>query len=267
MGELVGVSTACKYPLVTEKSLEWAGRQGYKTVELFLNSTSEILPDFTRRLRGIRDAYGMEIVSVHPYTSLYESYFLFTDYERRFTDALVSFEDMAKAARDVGAGILVMHGAKPVGSVDVREVARRFCVLSELCGKYGVTLAQENVNQHCSQDPEWMRKLKYHCGESFRMVLDTKQAYRAGHTPFEFLDEFHDDIIHLHLSDHTDKRDCVPPFEGDFDWDAFFSRLREYGYGGRYIIELYSDSFSDDGQIKRAYDRLKRAVSHSSSCA
>ena len=199
MGEPVGVSTACKYPLVTEMSLEWAGAQGYKTAELFINSPSEIKPGFIRRLCNIRDRYGMDIVSVHPYTSLYESYYFFSDYERRFTDALISFDELARAVKAVGAGILVMHGAKIKGSVDVREVSHRFCILSEICERHGVTLAQENVNLHCSQDPEWLRQLRLYSGASFKMVLDTKQAYRAGHTPFEFLDEFHDDIIHLQL--------------------------------------------------------------------
>ena len=50
-----GVSSACFYPLETEKSLEEAGKCGFKNVELFINSHSESEDDFVEILLEIKN--------------------------------------------------------------------------------------------------------------------------------------------------------------------------------------------------------------------
>ena len=54
----------------------------------------------------------------------------------------------------------------------------------------------------------------------------------------------------MHLSDCDRKRDCIPPGEnGLFDFKELFTLLHRVGYKGRYIVELYSDSFNDVNEI------------------
>ena len=42
----IGISTACLYPMLTEKSLEEVGKSGIKDAEIFFNSMGELEKDF-----------------------------------------------------------------------------------------------------------------------------------------------------------------------------------------------------------------------------
>ena len=55
-----GVSSACFYPLETEKSLELAGECGFHTVELFLNSHSELEDSFVDELISVKNKYNLK---------------------------------------------------------------------------------------------------------------------------------------------------------------------------------------------------------------
>ena len=72
-----GISSACFYPLETEKALELMGKNGVKNAEIFFNAACETKKDFVKQLKGIAEYYGMNIVSVHPTMSLAESFMLF----------------------------------------------------------------------------------------------------------------------------------------------------------------------------------------------
>ena len=84
----IGMSSSCFYPEETEVSLRRIGESGAKTAEIFFNTPSELQGDLLRELCAIRDHYGMEIVSIHPFMSFAEGFWLFSEYERRFRDRL-----------------------------------------------------------------------------------------------------------------------------------------------------------------------------------
>lgn len=64
------MSSACFYPLETEKSLIRAAKTGAKTVEIFMNSDSEFEKPFLDLLCNIKNEYGLRIPSVHTMASL-----------------------------------------------------------------------------------------------------------------------------------------------------------------------------------------------------
>ena len=70
----IGVSTACMYPMETEKSLEMLLSMGVRTFEVFLNTFSEMEESFIQGLKRQIDAAGARIVSVHPFTCSFEKY-------------------------------------------------------------------------------------------------------------------------------------------------------------------------------------------------
>lgn len=248
----IGISSACYYPLETEKSLVKLGETGTKTAELFFNTTSELEPPFVKELKAIRDNYSLNIVSVHPFMSFAESYFLFSNYERRYYDILPLYEKFFEASRELGAKIFVIHGAKIPGSVDDALYCERFASLMELGKKFDITVAHENVVHYRGESPAYLQMMADNIGDDFRIVFDIKQARRAGFAYDDFLPLIKDHCCHIHISDHNDEKDCVPPFEGSFDFNTFFKKMKEIGYKGDYIIELYSWSYSDEGQIKRS---------------
>ena len=90
-------------------------------------------------------------------------------------------------------------------------------------------------------------------GDSFKLVLDVKQARRAGVDPKEFINAMGKSIVHVHLSDYSKDCDCLPPCdEGLFDFEELFRELHKAGYNGKYMIELYSNNFSKENEILKS---------------
>lgn len=246
---VTGISTACFYPQLTEKSLARAGELGFKTVELFFNSASELGGHILQELNDIRHRYGMEIVSVHPFTAFAEGYIFFSDYERRVDDGLDLYRRYFDAAAQLGARLLVLHGGKTIKHLPPEFYAERLARLIDAGREFGVTVAHENVVHFTCERVDYAKKLAELLGDSFRMVLDIKQCVRAGQDPFAFIREVGPHIDHVHVSDHGTRGDCLPPGEGDFDFRRLIRELDKSGYRGAYIIELYSNGFTDDRQL------------------
>lgn len=256
----LGVSSACFYPEMTETALEIAGKCGFHNVELFINSHTELEDDFVDKLLEIKEKYSLNIVSLHPFASFAESFYLFSNYERRYTDILPLYDRMFEVTAKLGADIFVFHGAKIPGSISDEEYCKRFAHLIEMGKKYGVRVCQENVVHHRSASPDYLKMMKANIGDDFKVVLDVKQAHRAGYSPYEFIDKLGDSIIHVHISDRNDEKDCITPLKGVFDFCKFFETMKNKGYDGKYIIELYWWSYDNTNEIIEAYNRLLEMV-------
>ena len=85
----LGISSATFYPMLTEDAIDQIIKLGYRKAEIFLNSECEFTPDYIHELHSRLDAGGVEVISVHPYTSAIEALFFFTAYPRRANDALL----------------------------------------------------------------------------------------------------------------------------------------------------------------------------------
>ena len=254
----VGISTACFYPAATEEALHCVAEAGAKVTEVFFNSPSELEPDFLRRISSIASDSGIRIRSIHPFTSFAEGYILFSQYERRFDDYREFYKKYYAAASAIGAKIVVLHGAKLPVNISTDEYAERLSLLVRDAQEQGIILAQENVVHHNGQTPELMNELKARLGANFHMVLDIKQAYLAGVDPIEFFGEFSDNICHIHLSDHDENHKCMTPFDGKFDFAALFSLMKETGYSGDCVIELYRSGFERIDQLTDSMRRLEK---------
>lgn len=249
----IGASSACFYPLETEKSLLHIAELGFRHCEIFINSPSELSRSFISEIKTIKDAYGMDIVSLHPYGSFAEGYNFFSGYYRRFQDGVEDYKRYFDAAHNLGARYIVMHGARKRIDISMQEYAERFGKLNSVAQSFGCNIAHENVVKFVSAYPEFMAYLKKHLGDDFKMVLDVKQARRAGVDVNDFIDTMGKSIAHVHLSDFSAERDCIPPSEqGLFDFEGLFRSLHKAGYDGRYIIELYSNGFLKRKEIKQS---------------
>lgn len=247
-----GISTSCLYPLSTEKSLEELGRMGVKTCEVFLNSISETTPEFAKILNKTKNEYGMDIVSVHPFSSFSETYMLFGEYERRYLDVVDFYKKCFEVTGLAGAHISVIHGSLRPGKISHDEYFERFQKLVEAGREFGVEVCQENVNRHFSESPEFLREMKAALGNDFKMVFDVKQAVRAGYSPLEFAEEFKNDIAHIHISDHNGSCDCLPPASGEFDFGKLISIMNSADYKGDYVIELYRANFGEPEELAKS---------------
>lgn len=256
----LGVSSACYYPLETEKSLILAGENGFKNIELFINAPSELSDDFVDKLITIKEKYDMNIVSVHPFTSFAESFFLFSDYERRYFDFLPFYEKFFKVTKRLGADFFVVHGAKSIVKIDEALYCERYKSLIERGKACGIQVCHENVVDHKCESPVFMQMMRERIGDDFKIVLDIKQAHLAHFTPYDFLTPLSDSVAHIHISDRTDAKRCVTPLKGDFDFEAFFRALKKCRYDGKCIIELYNWSYEDRDEIRAAYEKLNELI-------
>lgn len=252
----IGISSACFYPLVTEKALETLGKGGIKTCEVFINTISETTPQFAKELNKIKNEYGINIVSVHPFSSFAETHMIFCNYERRSNDALDFYKRTFEVTALLGADISVIHGSKKSGSFSDEQYFEKFHKLIETGKEFSVRVCQENVNNYYSENPSFLRKMRSALGDDFNMVFDVKQAVRAGYNPLEIAEEFKESIAHVHLSDHSDGGDCLPPFRGCFDYASLFSILDSVNYNGNCVIELYRKNYSDNDELFEAYNKL-----------
>lgn len=246
----IGASSACFYPMETEKAFLHIAELGFHNSEIFLNSPSELKRPFIKELKAISDAYGINVTSLHPYRSFAEGYNFFSNYERRFTDAVENYKRYFDAAATLSAKYIVLHGSKKQINITPEQYAIRFAKLNEVAKTFGCTVAHENVVDYIGSTPEFMQFMKECLGNEFKMVLDIKQARRSGVDPYEFIKSMGKSIVHLHLSDYSSDCDCLPPCEnGLFDFKKLFTELHKTGYNGKFIIELYSDNYSKENEI------------------
>lgn len=257
MNNEFGVSSACFYPVETETALQTTGEYGFRNVELFLNSHSEITDEFTQKLISIKEKYNLNIVSVHPFASFAESFYLFSSYNRRYTDILPLYDRFFEVTSKLGADIFVFHGAKIPGTISDEEYCERFKHLIDMGKKYGVRVCHENVVYYRGQSPDYLKMMRDNIGDDFKIVLDIKQAHRAGFSPYEFIDKLGESIVHIHISDRNSEKDCITPFKGEFDFSKLFKTMEKIGYKGKYIIELYEWSYDDSDEIFEAYKKLQ----------
>ncbi len=240
-----GISTACLYPMLLENSLETLLSLNFKLFEIFINTCSELQPEYLHRLRHMADEHNAVIRSVHPFTSGYEGFLLFSDYERRFLDGLEFYKRYFEACRILGAGILVLHGKKSDRRAKISDESyfERYSRLFELGKRFGVTVAQENVNQCLSDDPDFIRSMRHFCGTECAFVLDVKQAVRGGVDPFFMCETMGSRLIHVHLNDNDAASDCLLPGMGTMNFAALISILRQNHFSGDLLIEVYRKNF------------------------
>lgn len=257
-----GISTACLYPMYTEQSLRELAAQGFRLFEIFFNSESERCQPLLGELRSILRETGSELKSIHPYTSGFESFLLFTGYQRRFEDGIEFYKRYYEAAAYLGAKILVLHGDRhPVHcGISDEEYFERFAILAEVGEKQGICLAQENVNQFRSQNPDFIRRMTAYLDGRVHYVLDIKQAVRAGFDPFEMCEAMGEHLVHVHLNDNRPGEDCLLPGEGTMDYSRLLALLRRFRYEGDFIIEVYRKNFGGLEELPPALQRAKNIL-------
>ncbi|MGN0550229.1 MAG: sugar phosphate isomerase/epimerase family protein [Acutalibacteraceae bacterium] len=263
----IGISTACMYPNPTEEALDILLNCGFSHFEIFFNTISEINPHFINILKAKLKNYGATVKSMHPFTSGYEPYLLFTDYTRRYRDTLKFYENYFKTAAMLGAKLLVIHGDRKtpeIGGISNKEYFEKFAELSLLGEKYGVTVAQENVNLFRSQRIDFIKEMKEYLGDRAKFVFDIKQSVRSGADPYEMCTAMGESIVHIHINDNKPGCDCLLPGKGTMDYNKLFRILSDNSFTGDLIIEVYRTNFTDADELVSSYEFLKKEVKKSS---
>ena len=256
----IGVSTASLYPLHVEDAFAEIARLGVKSAEVFANSTREAGEPYISQMCDIRDKNGMTVTSFHPFSSPMERVFLFWTYGRRIEEMVEMYSGFFGGMNKLGAKVFVLHGAILSSKCTVSHYLDQFRMLSEVGREYGITVAQENVHYCLSGRLDFLKMMKRELGDNAKFVLDLKQARRSGENPLEYIDSLSDSIVHCHLSDGDESRDCLPVGKGKFDFTTFARKMFSHGYNGAFIVELYRDNYGEFEELKNSVDVLSEIV-------
>ena len=254
---VTGISTACLYPLVTEKALDILLEAGFRTFEFFVNCDSEMSDEFLGGLNTRLKEKNASVYSLHFYTAVYEPYMFFSDYQRRFDDGLELYRRYCASAARIGAKVVVFHGDRRNSELPLEDFCERFYTLSKMARSEGVTLAQENVSRCRSAELSQIREMHRLLGSDIKFTLDIKQAVRAQENPLEVLKEMGADLVNVHVSDNTPEHDCLLPGAGSMDLKTVSATLGEIGYKGPMIIEVYRVNFKEHSELRDAGEYLR----------
>lgn len=244
-----GLSTACFYPMEVEKAFRLLAENGVKRAEIFVNSHCELSDPYRGEMLAVQREYSVEVVSVHPFTCGIEPMMLFTDYERRVADMLDYYKNFFDYMNLFGAEFFILHGNKNQNPFPDEKYFERYLRLQDTAAEFGICVLQENVSRCTAGSLDFLVKMKAALGDKAAFVMDTKQAHRSGTTPLEMVRALGNSIKHVHFSDHGAAGDCLKFGFGDYDNKTLFSELKNCGYEGNLIIELYRSGYENAADL------------------
>ena len=254
-----GVSTACFYPQDLLATIRLLAEHNIEFMEIFANTSSEITPEFAKKIEKIIAPCNIKVTSIHPFTSGYEHILLFSDYYKRFEDSVEFYKKYFEFAAMLGARLIVLHGDRrfpEMGGIPDKEYFERYYILTHTAKKFGITVAQENVNMFRSQNPIFLKNMRDYLGDDVDFVFDIKQAIRSKNDPYKVCEAMGNRIIHIHINDNDKNNDCLLPGKGTMDYDKILSQIKAYGYNGKAVIEVYSKNFSNISDIIQSHKFL-----------
>ncbi len=253
----IGISLACFYPEHPEKVVFTASDMGFNICELFLNTYSEMDNDYIRSFSKNCEKYGLEIYSIHPFTSALENYMFFSPYDRRIEDSKRLYKKYCDVAKYLGAKVINIHGDRGMGLKDFDKYCKCLEPFFELSTQTGITFSHENVFFNSVNHPEFVEKLRYRFGKEINFTFDIKQAHKGGSDPYEVCESMGDNIVNFHINDYDLDNICMLPGEGCVDYKRIFKLLNGNNYTGPAIIEVYRDNFKNKEQILKSVEFLK----------
>ena len=255
-----GISTASLFNRKNnEDALPYLDEIGVKIAEVFLTSFSEYGEEFGKLLAKRRGQVCVH--SIHDLNTQFEPQ-LFSDNPRVKKDAYFWLGKVMETGRELGAKFYTFHGTARYkrdsrsGERDnFTEVCRAFEEIDGFCASYGLKLCLENV--------EWATYNRLGVFDKIRAalpnlggVLDIKQARISGYDYRDYLTELSGNLTHVHISDVTDQGKIRLPGQGIFDFSELVIRLKDVGFDGPLIVEVYKDDYARVEELRRSVDHL-----------
>jgi sugar phosphate isomerase/epimerase len=255
--ESIGISTATFFgKFNNEDSIDLINKLGFKTAEVFLSTFCEYESDFGALLKSRQKK--LNIYSVHSLNSHFEPQ-LYNHVERTRNDSEVWFKKVCSVGKMLGAKAYTFHGAPNFRNLttppDYDYIGLYTNKIIDVASRYGLRLSYENVSWTRFNAPDFFINLSKRCPDLYA-TLDIKQAHISGVDYREFIKAAGGRLNNVHLCDYDEAGNLLPCGQGIFDFKRLFKILRDGGYDGPYIMELYSDNYKTLNEINAAYDFL-----------
>lgn len=253
-----GISTASLFSRFnTEDALEFLNKNKIDTAEVFLESYCEYQPDFASVLNKSKG--DLSVHSVHTLTTQFEPQ-LYSINERAKKDSFFLLDNAMTVAERIGAKYYTFHGGarfkKTPIMLDYDRVGNTTQDIIDVCKKHGVTLTYENVHWGYYNFVGFFSEMRKRT-VGLKATLDVKQARQSGISYAEYVEDMGEDIVTVHLSDvKEDGKMCVPG-RGVTDFYDLFSRLKDKGFNGAALIEVYKSDYEDFEELFGSLDYLK----------
>ena len=258
----IGISTASLFSRKnTEDALEFLSKSGLETTEVFLESYCEYNREFGKLLKQRKG--DIEVHSVHTLTTQFEPQ-LFSFNERARKDSFELLDNTMQAAEEIGAKYYTFHGQvrlkrTPI-HIDFDRTAHYTQKIIDSIKKYGVTLAYENVHWSFYNYVGFFSELKKRT-HGLKGTLDIKQARQSGIDYRDFLEEMGSDIVTVHISDIDQNGKMCLPGKGETDFDDMFARLKDVGFNGAVLLEVYTGDYGNEKELFDSVDFVKQTAS------
>ena len=256
-----GVSTASLFLReMNEDALGVLDGLGVKSTEIFLTTLSEYTQEFSALLKSRLG--GLRVNSVHLLNTQFEPQ-LFGAHPRAKADAFGILDGAMRSAHEFGAKNYTFHGITRLkkNSVprDYGSLAESLREIGEACAAHGIRLCLENVHWALYNEPGIFGGIKKFMPE-LRGVLDVKQA-RLSCYPYQmYIRDMEGSIAYVHLSDVDDTGKICLPGKGTFDFEQCLRRLKDAGFDGAALIEVYAGDYGEYAELKQACDYLDELI-------
>jgi len=228
-----------------------------RVCEIFLESFCEYNEDFGKLLKSRQGS--LTVNSVHTLNTHFEPE-LFSINPRAKDDAFKILGGVMKAAEQVNAKYYTFHGKsrikKDVNYDNYPVLAKGFDEIIGECLKSNVIFSLENVVWAMYNRVGYFSEIRKLCPK-LKGVLDIKQARISGEKWQDYLTEMGNDLVTVHVSDIDDNGKIRLPGKGNFDFTELFRRLKDVGFDGNILIEVYKDDFGEISELKDSLDFLR----------
>lgn len=278
----IGLSTATFFgKVLTEDALALIKSFGLGIAEVFLTTFSEYEESFTEELS--KRLNGVEVYSVHSLNNHYEPE-LFNQVYRTRNDAEKILDKVLMGGKNLKARYYTFHGPSRLKvteyKLDYKRIGTRVEELCQRAQLYGLDISFENVSWGFYNSPGCFQRLKEYA-PSLTGCLDIKQAMQAyrsqreikGGTALDieqldalekytyaYIEDMGNSLVNVHLSDYDGYGKLCSPGKGIFDFKKFFGKLKENGYNGPMMIELYSGDYSSFDEITDSINYLQKIL-------
>lgn len=254
----IGISTASLFlKQFNEDALVTLSEIDSRVCEVFLESFCEYTEDYGRLLQSRKG--DLTVHSVHTLVTHFEPQ-LFSNNPRAYDDAIKIYRDVLSVAKTLGCKNYTMHGKarikKSISYDNYQSIGRYFSILTDIAKEYGVELCLENVAWAYYNRVGFFSEIKKFAPD-LKTCLDVKQAFDSGYRWQDYLKEMGSSVNTVHLSDRTTGGKLCIPGRGTFDFNELFVALKDNGFKGNMLIEVYNDNFDDVQELKESLYYLR----------